>query len=250
MSGHSKWAGIKHKKAVVDAKRGKIFTKIIREITVAARSGGGDPDTNPSLRLAVSKAKEANMPKDNIKNAIMKGTGELPGVTYEEATYEGYAHGGVAIIAETLSDNKNRTTAELRSIFTKKNGNMAGSGSVAWLFHKKGFIIIDKKTVKEDRLMSIVLENGAEDMAVSGDTYEITTEVKDFENVKNALIDNKIECQSAEITMIPASTVKVEDRTQAQAVLSLMNALEEHDDVQNVYANFDIPDDIIAELEK
>ena len=247
MSGHSKWAGIKHKKALIDAKKGKVFTKVIKEITMAARHGGGSVDANPSLRTAVAKAKEANMPSDNIERAIKRGTGELPGVTYEEVTYEGYGPGGIAILIEVVTDNKNRTTAEVRALLSKKGGNLAGAGSVSWLFHKKGFIVIDKKDVEEDKLMNIVLESGAEDMTQSDSYYEITTPPKDFEAVKKSLEDNKILWQSAEITMIPSSHVKLTERSAAQQVLGLVDSLEEHDDVQNVYANFDMPDDLMKE---
>ncbi len=247
MSGHSKWAGIKHKKALVDAKRGKLFSKLIREITVTARNGGGNQNINPQLRLAVNKAKEANMPSDNIERAIKKGTGELPGVSYEEIIYEGYGPGGVAIMVETLSDNKNRTTAEIRNIFSKKSGNLAGAGSVSWMFHKKGFITIDKDKIDEDKLMSIVLESGAEDLATQETNYEITTSVQDFEKVKNALKENNVEPDVASLTMVPNSYIKL-DGSQARAVLSLLEILEDHDDAQNVYANFDIPDEIIAQV--
>ncbi len=210
MSGHSKWAGIKHKKALIDAKRGKLFSKLNREVTVAARAGGGNPDTNPRLRLAIAKAKEANMPGDNIARAIKKGTGELPGVNFEELTYEGYGPGGVAIVLEVMTDNKNRTGAEIRNLFSKKGGNLAGSGSVNWMFRKKGFIIVDKDKVNEDSLMSIVLDSGAEDMTAEGDSFEITTQVADFEKVKKALADANISFRAAEVTMVPTSTVRVE----------------------------------------
>ncbi|MDD5746022.1 MAG: YebC/PmpR family DNA-binding transcriptional regulator [Candidatus Omnitrophica bacterium] len=249
MSGHSKWASIKHKKAATDSKRGQLFTKVIKELTVAARNGGGNADANPRLRLAISKAKEANMPKDNIEKAIKKGTGELPGVVYEEVTYEGYGPNGVAVLVDVLTDNKNRAAAELRNIFTKKNGNMAGAGSVAWQFHLKGMIIVDKNQINEDKLMNIILENGAEDMLVQESTYEISTSPKDFENVKKAVEDAGVKPVSAELTKVPDSTVKIDDKSVAGQILSLVNTLEEHDDVQNVYANFDIPDNILDELE-
>ncbi|MFH1753258.1 MAG: YebC/PmpR family DNA-binding transcriptional regulator [Candidatus Omnitrophota bacterium] len=248
MSGHSKWASIKHKKGALDAKRGKLFTKMIKEITIAARRGGGKPDANPSLRLAISKAKQGNMPADNIERAIKKGTGELEGVNYEEVVYEGYAAAGVAMYIEVLSDNKNRTTAEIRNIFAKHGGNMAGNGSVSWMFEKKGYFAIDNKTISEDALMSIALENGAEDLASEGDTFEIKTLPQDFERLKLALEKKSIAVASAEITMIPKSTIKVaEDK--AKQVLSLIDALEDNDDVQNVYANFDIPHEILEKLE-
>jgi YebC/PmpR family DNA-binding regulatory protein len=248
MSGHSKWAGIKHKKALVDSKRGKLFSKLTKELTVAAREGGGDPGANPRLRLAVAKAKEANMPSDNIDRAIKKGTGELPGANYEAVTYEGYGPGGVAVLVEALTDNKNRTTAEVRNIFAKKGGNLAGAGSVNWLFQKKGYFVIKKEAVDEDKLMAIALESGAEDLKSEADTYEIFTRPQDFEAVKKALAENEIACEAAELTMIPTSYVKITD--QAESVLSLVESLEDNDDVQNVYANFDIPDDILAKREK
>ncbi|MFH2145884.1 MAG: YebC/PmpR family DNA-binding transcriptional regulator [Candidatus Omnitrophota bacterium] len=248
MSGHSKWASIKHKKANVDAKRGKLFTKLIKELTVAARSGGANPEANPRLRLAVLRAKEANMPKDNIEKAIKKGTGELPGVIYEEVTYEGYGPIGVAILVEVLTDNKNRTASELRNIFSKKGGNMVGAGSVSWLFNMEGLIIIDKDKISEDKLMNLVLEKGAEDMVTQDKTYEIKTSVRDFENVKQAIETGNTEMISAELAKIPTTSVKVEDKNTAQMILGLINALEDHEDVQNVYANFDIPDQILNEL--
>ncbi len=246
MSGHSKWATIKHKKAATDAKRGAAFTKIIKEITVAAREGGGNPETNPRLRTAMQRAKIINMPGSNVDNAIKKGTGELPGVSYESAIFEGYAPGGVALLIETLTDNKNRTVAELRMILNKKNGSMAGAGSTAWMFVKKGIISIAKEKAKEEDLMDIVLEAGAEDLNSEGDVYEITTETSNFEAVKSALEKKKIQSDTAEVTMVPSSTVKVVGND-AKQVLALMEALEEQEDVQAVYANFDIPDE---EMEK
>ena len=215
---------------------------------MAARVGGGLMETNPRLRVAHEKAKAANMPKDNIEKAIKKGTGELPGVVYEEATYEGYGPGGVALLVEVLSDNKNRTSSELRNIFNKKNGNMAGAGSVSWQFHKKGFIVVDKNTIAEEKLLNIVLENGGEDMVTQEETYEITTSLQDFDTVKKALEANHVATLSAELTMIPSATVKIAEKSVAHQVLGLISALEDHDDVQNVYANFDIPDAIIAEV--
>jgi len=249
MSGHSKWAGIKHRKAAVDAKRGKIFSKLIKEITVSARQGGGNPDTNPRLRTAISAAKDANMPADNIERAIKKGTGELPGTSYEEISYEGYGPCGVAIVLECLTDNRNRTTAEIRNLFAKKGGNLAGAGSVTWIFRKIGLIIIDKDKVEEDRLMSIILEAGAEDMRVEADRYEVITEPADFENVKKAIVDNGIEYSVAELSMDPKSTIRT-DGEKAKQILSLVEALEDSDDVQHVYANFDIPDAIIEEVSR
>jgi len=246
MSGHSKWATIKHKKAATDAKRGNLFTKLIREITVAAKNGGGDSTTNVRLRTAIDRAKQSSMPQDNIDRAIKKGTGELEGVTYEEFTIEGYGSGGVAIMAEVLTDNKNRSTAEIRNIFSKKNGNIAGAGSVGWMFQKKGYIEIDRKLEPdEDKIMGIVLDAGAQDMQTEEDVYAVTTEAKDLENIKRALEKNKIKPKSAEITMIPSTIIKIEGDA-AKQVLGLVEALEEHDDVQNVYANFDIPDELIS----
>jgi YebC/PmpR family DNA-binding regulatory protein len=244
MSGHSKWAGIKHKKAAVDVKKGKLFSKLAREITMAAKSGGGDFATNSRLRVAVNKARSVNMPADNIDRAIKKGTGELPGVSYEEIVYEGYGPKGVAIMVDVLTDNKNRASAEVRNIFSKKGGNLAGSGSVNWIFAKKGYILIRNNTAEEDRVMSIALEAGAEDMKSEEDMYEITTTPADFEKVKEALLKAGITLESAEITMIPSSTVKLIGQDALQ-VLSLVELLEDNDDVQNVYANFDIPDDIL-----
>lgn len=247
MSGHSKWAGIKHKKALVDAQKGKLFSKLAKELTSCAREGGGNPDTNPRLRLLIQKAREANMPSDNIERAIKRGTGELPGVSYEEMVLEGYGPGGVAIMVEALTDNKNRAAAEIRTIFSRKGGNLAGAGSVNWLFHKKGFIVVDKKEVEEERLMEIVLNAGAEDFSTQEDTYEITTSPQDFEKVKQALRDTEIKYISAELTMLPTTTVKLTGDT-ARQVLLLVQELEDHDDVRNVYANFDIPDEIMKEV--
>jgi len=245
MSGHSKWATIKHKKAVTDAKRGQRFTKLIKEITIAARSGG-KPEANPRLRVAIERGKEASMPADNIERAIKKGTGELEGINYEDITLEGYGPGGVAIYVEGVSDNKNRTTSEVRTIFTKRGANMAGAGSVSWMFEKKGYIVISKSTIDEDKLMSIALDAGAEDLVVEDENYAVKTAPTDFFNVKKAIEDNKIMIETAEITLIPKSTVKVTGED-AKKILELVNALEEHDDVQNVYANFDIPDDMLKE---
>jgi len=245
MSGHSKWATIKHAKAATDAKRGQMFTKLIKEITVAARNGG-NPDTNPRLRTAIARGKDASMPADNIERAIKKGTGELEGVNYEDITLEGYGPGGVAIYVEGLSDNKNRTTSDVRTIFSKNGGNMAGAGSVAWMFEKKGLIIIDKSTIDEEKLMGIVLDAGAEDMVVEDENYEVKTSPADLYKVKKTLEDHKIKTGSAEVTMIPKSTVKVAG-DDAKKIINLVNSIEEHEDVQNVYANFDIPDDLLKE---
>ena len=242
MSGHSKWHSIKHKKGAADAKRGKIFTSLIKEITVAARIGGGDPDGNPRLRTVIDKAKAVNMPADNIKRAIQKGTGELPGQSYEDAIYEGYGPTGVAVIVEAVTDNKNRTVSEIRHVFGKHGGNLGQTGSVAHLFHRKGFIIVEKSKVNEDALMSIALDAGAEDMQDTGDTFEVYTAPKEFDAVLTALKAGKIEPASAELSMIPLTTMKLEGK-HAQQMLKLMEALEDHDDVQKVFANFDIDED-------
>lgn len=250
MSGHSKWATIKHKKGALDAKRGAIFTKLIKEITVAAKNGGGNPDANPRLRTVLQKAKEANMPADNIDRAVKKGTGELPGVVYEETAYEGYGPGGVAILIEVLSDNKNRTASEIRSILDKKGGNMSGAGSVAWQFVKKGFIVVKKSAVDEDRLMGIALDAGASDFTATEESFEVSTEPNDFEKVKKAITDAGIPAESAEVTKIAANSVKITDLAAAKALLGLIENLEDHDDVQNVYSNLDIPDSLLQELAK
>lgn len=245
MSGHSKWATIKHKKAATDAKRGSLFTKLIKEITIAARSGG-KPETNPRLRVAIERAKEQSMPAENIERAVKKGTGELEGVSYEDITFEGYGPGGVAIFIEGVSDNKNRATSEVRTIFSKRGSNMAGAGSVSWMFEKKGYFVINKKTIDEDKLMGIVLDAGAEDLIVEDENYAVKTAPADFFKVKKALEDNKIATEDAEITLLPKSTVKVTGED-VKKVLDLVDALEEHEDVQHVYANFDIPDELIKE---
>jgi YebC/PmpR family DNA-binding regulatory protein len=247
MSGHSKWSTIKHKKAAQDAKRGAIFTKVIKELTVAARMGGGDVDMNPRLRTAVLKAKAVNMPQDTMQRAIMKGTGELPGVNYEEITYEGYGPGGVAMIVTVLTDNRNRTVAEIRKIFSKNGGNLGESGCVAWMFQKKGLIVVDKDKVDEDELFTIALEAGAEDVRPADAMYEVITSVEDFEPVKQAITTKGIEPSSSEVSLLPQTTVRLEG-SQARQLLKLMDELEEHDDVQNVYANFDIPDEVMAEV--
>ena len=249
MSGHSKWAGIKHKKAIVDIKRGKLFSKLIREITVAARSGGKDLTANARLRQAIDRAKEANMPSDNIKRAIQRGTGELPGVSYEEIIYEGYGPGGVAILLNILTDNKNRTTSEVRHLFERNGGHLGGAGSVAWVFEKKGLITVDSNKCNEDKLMEVVLEAGAEDLRKEGDTFEIITSLTDFEKVKKAIKEKEIEYNLAEVTMVPKSVKKL-DTQMGKQLLRLIDAVEEHDDVQHVYANFDIPDEVIEEMER
>lgn len=247
MSGHSKWAGIKHKKAKVDAQRGRMFTKVIREITVAARAGGGDPTGNPRLRLAIEKAKAVNMPQDNIQRAIQKGTGELPGMSFEEYVYEGYGPGGVAVLLEVLTDNKNRTTPEIRKTFAKYGGNLGESGCVAWMFEKKGLIQVEAAKIDEDRLFGVALEAGAEDVRRSDTLFEIVTGPREFDRVKEVLATEKIEMVGGEVTMLPQTTVRLEGK-QAQHMLQLMEELEDHDDIQNVYANFDIPEEIMAAM--
>lgn len=246
MAGHSKWAKVKHIKAVVDAKKGKIFGKLAKEITVAAKQGGGDPGFNPRLRTILMKARAVNMPADNIERAIKKGTGELPGVTYEEVTYEGYAPGGVAVLVEVLTDNKNRTAGEIRSIFTKHGGHLAGIGAVKHLFHRKGQLLISKDQISEDDLLAVALEAGAEDVITHAENYEVLTDPHQFEAVHKALEAKGVKPQSAEIAQLPISSVPVTDEKTARAVLDLLDALEDHDDVQNVYSSEDIPDEILA----
>jgi len=248
MSGHSKWASIKHKKGIADAKRGTVFTKIIREITTAARLGGGDPNGNARLRLAINKAKEANMPADNLKRAIQKGTGELAGVAYEEFTYEGYGPGGVAFLIHILTDNKNRTAPEMRQILSKHGGNLGESGSVAWMFEKKGYITFPKDKTDEEQLMSVALEAGAEDIR-SGDPehYEVITSPADFDRINKVLADAKFACSISEVAHLPQSTVRLEE-ADATRMLKLIDALEGHDDVQDVVANYDIPDEILEKI--
>ncbi len=247
MSGHNKWAKIKHKKAGTDAQRGKLFSRLIKEITIAARSGGGDVNGNPRLRLAVQTAKDNNMPADNIKRAVQRGTGELPGVQYEEITYECYGPGGVALMIELVTDNKNRTVAELRHLLDRNNGKLAEAGSVAWMFQKKGSIEIPKSVIGEDDLMNIVLEAGADDMRTEEDYYDITTSFEAFETVKKAIEDKGLKINNASVQLLPQNMVRVEGK-EAEQVLKLMEALEEHEDVQNVYANFDIDDSVLAQL--
>lgn len=248
MSGHSKWATTKHKKAAVDAKKGKIFSKLSKELTVSARIGGGDPAGNPRLRLVMEKAREANMPFDNIKRAVQKGTGELPGVSYEETVYEGYGPGGVAILIDIMTDNKNRTVAEIRHIITKHGGKPGESGSVSWMFHKKGYILVDKEKVDEEAIMALALDAGAEDVKSSEEeeNYEVITDPQDFEKVKKFL-EGKIEVVHAEITMLPQSYVKLEGKD-AEQMARLIEAIEDHEDVQNVYSNFDIPDEALSKV--
>ena len=250
MSGHSRWAGIKHKKGIADAKRGKLFTKIAREITIAARLSGGHPDANPRLRKAMDDAREANMPGDNVKKAIQRGTGEIPGVNYEELVYEGYGPSGVALIVELTTDNKNRTAGEIRRTFSQHGGNLGETGSVGWMFSSKGLITVEKSKASEDQLMNLVLDAGAEDLnAEDPEVFEITTAPADFEKVKKALQDQGIPVVTAEVTLLPKTYVKLTGAAATQ-VLSLMNALEDHDDVKTVYANFDIPKEIIEAASK
>jgi YebC/PmpR family DNA-binding regulatory protein len=246
MSGHSKWHSIKHKKGAIDAKRGRMFTKIIKEITIAARIGGGDPDGNPRLRKAVSDAKVLNMPADNIKRAIMKGTGELEGGQLEELTYEGYGPSGVAMIVEVVTDNRNRTVSEIRHVFSKNGGNMSEAGSVSWMFKKKGYIVIEKSKADEDTLMTLAIDAGADDFSSEESNYEIYTSPESFDSVLSALKAKSIDTMSAEISMIPENYIKVEGKS-AQQVVKLMEALDDHDDVQHVYGNFDIAESELAE---
>ena len=245
MSGHSKWSSIKHKKGAADAKRGKIFTKLIKEITVAARMGGsGDPDANPRLRSAIVAAKTENMPKDNIERAIKKGTGELEGVNYEESTYEGYGPGGAAVLVESLTDNKNRAVADIRHIFNKCGGNMGENGCVAWMFDKKGYIVVESAVIEEDALMEIALEAGAEDVREDGSNFEVISAVEDFEAVKSAIDEKSIAYIAAEITMLPQSTASLQGK-EAEQMIRLMDMLEDCEDVQKVYTNADIPEELI-----
>ncbi|KPJ89628.1 MAG: transcriptional regulator [Spirochaetes bacterium DG_61] len=247
MSGHSKWHSIRHKKGAVDAKRGKLFTKIIREITVAARQGGGDPDANPRLRTVIAKAKEANMPKDNIEKAIKKGTGELEGYNLEEITYEGYGPSGVAIIIDVMTDNRNRTTAEIRNLFTKSGGNLGESGCVSWIFENKGVITLRADRYDEDTVMEVALESGADDVKRDGDVWDITTSVDGFHSVKSLFEQKGFELLVNDVMRVPNTTVRL-GRKDAEKILNLMEKLEDHDDVQNVAANFDIPDEIMQEI--
>ncbi len=247
MSGHSKWSTIKHKKGAADAKRGKIFTRIIKEMTVAARMGGGDVDGNPRLRAAVAEAKASNMPKDNIDRAIKRGTGELEGVNYEELTYEGYGPGGVALMVETMTDNTNRTTPEIRHAFEKCGGNMGTPGSVRFQFERKGYFAVEKSAASEDRLMEIALEAGADDLqSEDADVFEIYTTPEAFEQVRQVLEKNKIPTVEAKLGMIPANYIKLDEQKSKQ-MMRLMEMLDDQDDVQNVYTNFDIPDELLEE---
>ncbi len=248
MSGHSKWSTIKRKKGANDAKRGKIFTRLIKEITVAARSGGGDPEGNPRLRSAIITAKAENMPKDNIARAIKKGTGEIAGEVYDEILYEGYGPGGVAVLVECMTDNRNRTVADVRHYFTKSNGNLGESGCVAWMFEKKGLILVDKETVSEEELMDQALEAGAEDIVEEDSEFQIFSAPEELDDVRDALGEAGVTFLDASISMVPKNTVDVTDEKVARALMKLLENLEDHDDVQNVHANFDIDDELMEQL--
>lgn len=252
MGGHSHWAGIKHKKAANDAKKGKIYTKLIREITIAAKMGGGDPDKNPRLRKAIEDAKEVNMPLDNVKRAIMRGTGQIPGAVYEEVVYEGYGPSGIAVMIEATTDNKNRTFNELRVILEKHGGNMGTNGCVSWIFERKGYITVSKENISEEELFNIAIEAGAEDIKNEADNevYEIITSPENFETVKSKLTDKKLDIKTMELTMLPKNEVKVEDEEKATTIVKMMEELENHDDVKNVYSNFDIPKNILEKIIK
>lgn len=246
MSGHNKWSSIKHKKGAADAKRGKLFSKLIKEITIAARVGGGDPSGNPRLRTVMDKARAANMPNDNVTRAIKKGTGEIEGVNYEEVTFEGYGPGGVAVMVETLTDNRNRTVSELRHLFSKMGGNLGEAGCVAWMFSKQGVLTFEKE-VGEEKLMDVALEAGAEDIKDEEDMFTVTTDPSSFVAVKEACDKNGLAYIEANLSLVPQNTVKL-DRNGAEKMLKLMDALEDHDDVQNAYANFDIDAKTMEEL--
>ncbi len=249
MSGHSHWAGIKYKKAANDAKRGKIWSKLARVLIVAAKSGGGDPSQNLTLRYAIDKAKAANMPKDTIEKAIKKGTGELGAANFEDVLYEGYASGGVAIMIEALTDNRNRTAPEIKRIFEKHNGSLGTSGCVNWMFDKKGLVTVSTDQANEEELLEIALNAGADDMRTIGDVFEITCDPAAYETLTNALKEKEIPMQVAEISMVPQNTIPVDNEVTAKKIISLMEAFEDHDDVQNVYANFDIPEEIMSKID-
>ncbi len=249
MSGHSHWAGIKHKKAANDAKRGKIWSKVARMIIVAAKAGGGDPNQNLTLRYAIDKAKGANMPKDTIEKAIKKGTGDLEGVEYVDVLYEGYAPGGIAIMIDGLTDNRNRTAPEIKKLFEKRGGSLGASGCVNWMFDKKGVFIVNADAIGEDELMDIALEAGADDLENHGEVYEITCQSAAFDAIKGALQEKEISTESAEVSMVPQNSIEVADVDTARKILNLIEDFEDHDDVQNVYANFDISDEIMKQME-
>jgi YebC/PmpR family DNA-binding regulatory protein len=248
MSGHSHWATIKHKKGALDAKRGKLWSKLARQIIVAAKSGGGDPEMNLTLRYAIDKAKEANMPKDTIEKAIKRGTGESEGITFESIQYEGYGPSGVAIVVEVLTDNRNRTGPEIKRIFEKHGGSLGTPGCVSWSFKQKGMITVATDKVNEDDLMELALSAGAEDMQNTGKLYEITSEPADYEGLKKALQEKGIPIETAEVAKVPQTTVSIADENTARKVVSLMEAFDDHDDVQNAYANFDIPEEVMAKV--
>lgn len=248
MSGHSHWAGIKYKKAAIDAKRGKVWSKLARMIIVAAKTGGGDPAANLSLRYAIDKAKAANMPKDTIEKAVKRGTGQLEAVNFQEVLYEGYGPGGVAIMVEALTDNRNRTTPEIKRIFEKHGGSLGTGGCVSWMFSKKGLITVSTAEIEEDQLLEIALNAGADDMQNTGQVYEVTCAPAAYEKLKETLKEKEIPTQVTEISMVPQNTVAVNDERTAKKIISLMEAFEDYDDVQNTYANFDIPDEIMAHI--
>lgn len=248
MAGHSKWSTIKHKKGAADAARGKLFAKLLRQVEVAAREGGGDPDMNPTLRTMYQKARDASVPLDTIERAIKRGTGELEGVSYEQVTYEGYGPGGVAVMVDALTDNRNRTGAEVRSIFTKHGGSMAEPGAVAWQFERKGVVLVDR-SVEEDALMLVALDAGAEDIADDGEAWRVTTGPTDLHAVRSALEEAGIAVTSSDLAMVPTSTVAIDEAEAARKVLKLVDALDDNDDVQDVYGNFDIPDDVLEAIE-
>jgi YebC/PmpR family DNA-binding regulatory protein len=248
MSGHSKWATIKRKKGKLDAERGRIFTRHIKEITIAARDGGGNPDTNPRLRTAIAAAKAVNMPAENIKRAILKGTGELPGVNYESVTYEGYGPGGVALYIEVMTDNKNRTVADIRHILSKYGGNLGANGCVAWMFDKKGIITVELDAVDEETLLEVAMEAGAEDITTESGSYEVITPPEEIDNVRSAIQAKGIPMVSAEVVMRPKNSVKLEKESEASSMLKMYELLEEHDDVQKVYTNFDIDEALLEKL--
>ena len=248
MSGHSKWHSIKHAKGAADAARGKLFARLARQIEVAARQGGGDIEGNPTLRTMIQKARDASMPKDNIERAIKRGTGELEGVTYEQVNYEGYAPHGVAVYVETLTDNRNRTGAEIKNVFTRNGGSLAEPGAVAWQFARKGVLVLDKSVGDEDDVMMAALDAGAEDITDLGDTWQVTTAPTDVQTVRTALEGSGLPVTSVDLTMLPSTTVELDEASKAKSVLRVIDALEEHDDVQNVYANFDIPDAVLQSV--
>lgn len=248
MSGHSKWSTIKRKKGAIDAKRGKIFTRLIKEITVAARTGGGDPDGNPRLRSAIAAGKAENMPKDNIDRAIKKGTGELEGEVYEEVLYEGYGPAGVAVLVECMTDNRNRTVADIRHYFSKNAGNLGESGCVAWMFDKKGIIQVDKDKCSEEELMDLALEAGAEDVVEEETEFQVLTDPEEFSDVRDALRKGGVEYSYGSVSMLPSNTIEVTEEKPARSLLKLLESLEDHEDVQNVYSNFDIDDALMEQI--